>query len=250
MIRIAIVCEANADFVLASCLADRLFQDRIQWIEPEYLDSIRTWVGGDPNPASRFLSWREVAEKARELNIKVHGTFQGASGEPDAQAGARALRILKRIHADLKGVILMRDSDNDLRRRQGLRQARTTHGTSLAVVVGVAHTKRECWVLAGFVPVTPDEDRQLLEEKKRLGFDPTVHSHQLTAKHDPRNDLRSAKRVLASLTGNDRTRESECWQATPLSKLRDQGDSSGLKEFLNEIDEHLVPLFSNDCRKS
>ncbi len=54
---------------------------------------------------------------------------------------------------------------------------------------------------------------------------------------------RSPKRALAALTAGDSLREERCWTEAPLDRLKQRGESSGLKAFLDEIESELVPLF-------
>jgi hypothetical protein len=140
----------------------------------------------------------------------------------------------------MTGVLLIRDDDRQTKRRLGLEQARNATKLGVPVVVGLAHPKRECWVLAGFDPCTPEEKETLAELRKALGFDPCARAEELTAKHD--HDLRSAKRVFAALTASSRDREADCWLKPALAVLADRGQRTGLADYLNEIRSLLVPL--------
>lgn len=99
---------------------------------------------------------------------------------------------------------------------------------------------REAWVLAGFDPQSQDERDRLDNERQQLGFDPNLRAHLLTAADE--SAKRSAKRVLARLTGGDWDREEQCWTQAALATLRERGAGSGLADFLDEIVERLVPL--------
>ncbi|QDU38452.1 hypothetical protein Mal4_27790 [Maioricimonas rarisocia] len=112
-------------------------------------------------------------------------------------------------------------------------------------MVGVAHTKRECWVIAGFEPRTNNESsrlRDLKSGRSGLGFDPVVHSERLTATDE--SAKKSAKRVLNELMRGDPLREQSCWKETPLDLLCRRGERNGLTRFLSEIRDRLCPLFS------
>jgi len=139
-------------------------------------------------------------------------------------------------------VILLRDSDGNLDRRDGLRQAREAEPWRFKVIIGFAHTKRECWHLAGFEPKDDVERERLEKERQYLGFDPRTKSHELTAKHDHETDKRSAKRVLRALTATNLERELECLAV--LSALRRNGQENGLRAFLDELETVLVPMFT------
>jgi hypothetical protein len=148
---------------------------------------------------------------------------------------------LKASDFPLHGVLLVRDDDRDEDRRGGLDQARNSVEMGVPVVIGLAHTKRECWVLAGFSAQTPEEDAFLAGLRQELGFDPCAEAEGLTAKHD--HDLRSAKRVLGVLTAGNREREADCWLRCDLRLLEQRGQNTGLADYLREVRTLLVPLF-------
>lgn len=219
----AVVCEARADFETATELADRIFVDAIGWLDSELLEHLRVWQardGGKP-----FLTWAGLKDLAREQGIRVHGHFDGEPAEPDARAARRALLLLRRLCDPLHGVLLIRDDDGDSRRRTGLEQARSEVTDDFPIVIGLARTKRECWVLAGFEPHDDAERGCLHALRAELGFDPIENAQELTAKHQ--QDCRSAKQVLAELTSHDLDRERCCWRETPLQSLRARGHALG-----------------------
>jgi hypothetical protein len=205
-------------------------------MEPEYLQ-FRGYRTDEPH-----LLWRAVKATAVANNISVVGFINGLPASPDAHNALRALILFNRLDPRPDAVVLLRDSDGDLERRAGLDQARDAEPWPFPVVIGFAHTKRECWHLAGFEPKDEEEHQRLTAERQHLGFDPRTHSHELTAKHDEKNDKRSAKRVLAVLTADDLNRETECLAV--LAILYERGEEIGLRAFLQEIDAHLVPLFT------
>jgi hypothetical protein len=234
----AVVCEAPPDHATACGLADRVFCDEVEWIEEEGLHDYRTWRGIEDH--SSHLLWRDVPELAKAASIRAHGHFDGEPGAPDAHAARRALLLLKHLGGKLDGVLLIRDDDRQTERRKGLQQARQATKLTIPVVIGLAHPKRECWVLAGFDPLNTDEKESLEEVIGQLGFDPRTKAEGLTAIHDP--DLRSAKRVLALLTNGERDREAACWRTARLALLAERGRNSGLADYLREIRTHFLPL--------
>jgi len=239
----AVVCEAKADFRTATGLAERVIREQVDWIEDDLFVHCPLWHGLEPRKP--FILWIEIGNLAREAGIRIHGHFDEEPGEHDAKNARRALLLLKKwklAGRPIDGVLLLRDDDRDRSRRVGLEQARAVdHGFGDGVVVGVARCKRESWVLAGYDPTDPGEAALLAESRARLGFDPRIGSHQLTAKHD--TDTRSAKQVLGRLTRDDQDREARCWEQAPLDRLRERGRESGLHDFLEEVRLRLVPLF-------
>ena len=100
----------------------------------------------------------------------------------------------------------------------------------------------ECWVLAGFVAQSKEEQSTLAGLRKDLGFDPTEHSDKLDASKETAK--KNPKRVLRSLTDGDRNREERCWTETEIDRLRTRGAANGLAAFLHEIEEKLLPVFA------
>jgi len=232
------VGEAQADFLTGSRLSDRILCAEVDWIEDDFLDSLRTWVGVEDGQA--HLLWRLVRTIAEQRRVKAHGHFGGHPGLPDARTSRLALLLFAGLEPQPGAVLLVRDTDGDTQRAVGMAQARDDRDWPFRVVIGAAHTKRECWVLAGFDPRDADEEERLKSESTELGFDPRERAEGLTAKHG--QDKRSAKRVLGVLTGDDPDRESLCLEAD-LDQLNARGWGTGLRSFLEEVRDSVVPLF-------
>ncbi len=239
VVSIAVVCEADADRRIACGLADRVICAQVDWISAEVLDSYRVFRGWELSEP--YLEWRKVRSLAAQAGIRAHGHFRGEPGAPDASAARRALLLLLVSSPPPDAVLLIRDSDGDEDRRRGLKQARGERAWQFAIAIGVAHTKRECWVLNGFEPSDDQERKLLAEEQRKLGLDPCSASDRLTAKHD--SDKLSAKRIFRVLTEGDKAREEPCWVRSDLTMLRDRGRSTGLAEYLSELQDRIVPLF-------
>jgi hypothetical protein len=236
---IALVCEAPADRNTAVRITTRVVCENEtlrEWMEPDYLQ-FRGYRVEDPQ-----LLRREVKATAVANNIAVVGFINGLPASPEAHAALRALLLFNRLDPRPDAVMLIRDSDDNLDRREGLQQARDAEPWSFPVVIGFAHTKRECWHICGFEPKDDKERERLDGERKALGFDPRIKSHELTAKHDEKNDKRSAKRVLSVLAGDDLDREAECLDSIAL--LHTNGEENGLRAFLQELETILIPMFT------
>jgi hypothetical protein len=235
---IAVVCEAPADQRSGCTLADRVICDQIAWIESDMLDHVRRWRGfrsQDPH-----LLWKEVPSLAKRLRILARGHFDGRPGALEAGAVRRALLVLLASSDRVDAIVLLRDDDGETGRQTGFEQARETVETVAPVIIGLAHTKRECWVLAGF---EPRNERAILAELRRdLGFDPRERAEELTAKHD--HDKRSAKRVLDRITAGNVDREDEFCRIAELGARRARGQHTGLTAFLDEVRQRLMPLFA------
>lgn len=235
---IAVVCEADADRRAATLLSDRVLRETIEWISTETLPYLRRYRGlGDQDA---YLKCSSVKELARQRRVVVHGFVGGEPRKPDAAMAERALVLLATSEAPPGAVILTRDTDKERARREGYEQARGAQRWPFVVIVGVAETKRECWILAGYEPRDDAEREILLRERKELGFDPLSFAEQLTASEE--GARRDAKRVLDALTGGDPDREDDCLEEPPLALLRQRGANNGLAAYLQELAERLVPL--------
>ena len=238
---LAVVCEAPADQRTGCDLADRVFCAEVRGLKSDLLDDFRLWRGFVTT--ARCVLWKELRGIAQSLHIRVpQGHFDGDPKKSDAAAARRAIRVLMRAEVPFHAVVLLRDGDRDGERIQGLEQARREARFGMPVVIGVANTMRECWVLAGFEPKSDAEQSRLASLRRELGFDPRENAHRLRAKH--RHDKNSPKRVLGVLTEGDVDRETSCWQATDLELLKQRGKDNGLADYLDEVKTHLVPLFS------
>jgi len=236
----AVVCEAPADQHTGCGLADRVFLAEVAWLEPEILTHSRQWRGlsaGEPH-----LSWRNVASLARARKIRAHGHFQGEPRAPDAHVARLALLLFHGSGDPVDAVVLLRDDDGQTARRTGLEQARRSSGIGVPIVIGLAHPKRECWVLGGFEPQDRREEDRVDELKKELGFDPRQDADRLNARQS--GHKRNAKHVLDRLTERSWERQAECWRQTDLKLLKRRGANTGLATYLGEIEERLLPLLS------
>ena len=238
-VRVVVVSEGQADQRTACTLADRVLCEQSSWMERESLDSVRDWSGLHADTS--FISWSGMKREARERSIRQHGPFAGEPGALDARAARRALLVIESDREETAGVLLIRDSDNRLERRRGLNQARECGRWSFAVAIGVAHPKRECWLLAAYQPGDEHDAARLGKLRRELGFDPCTASHELTASDD--SAKRSAKRVLRALCGDDPDEAEAGLDAIALEMLRERGQHNGLAEYLAEIKARLLPLF-------
>lgn len=240
--RFVVIYEAQADFTIATELADRVLIEQIDWLNDTPLESQRHWIGDEPSVGR--LTWKSIPGRAEKLGLPpVRGHFEGEPGLPDAQAARRAILFVRQLIDDLDAIVLVRDADDQLERRKGLEQARSSDTSRCTIVIGLAIIERECWVISGFDPKGEDENERLSTEKRKLGWNPCLHSQNLTA---GKKNLakRSPKRVLAALTDSEWDRQRECWTTTPLDTLRERGQQNGLRDYLDEVRKYLVPLIA------
>ncbi len=239
-VSIAVVCEAPADQETACGLADHVFCAAVDWLEPELLDGARRWRGFEADRC--FVRWSDVPAMARTRGIRAPGHFQGQPGAPHARCARLALLLFVVLDDLPEAMLLIRDTDGDRRRQVGLEQARNDSDWPFRVALGLAHTKRECWVLAGFEPVSDAEHQRLGRIRQELGFDPCEHADDLTAQDE--SARHSAKRVLDKLCGSDRDRERACWIDADLDLLAHRGAGTGLADYFAELRQWIVPLLA------
>jgi hypothetical protein len=251
-VKLVIFCEAAADFRTASALVDRVLHEHgPEWLRDllaSHAESIREWTSDGQGRTYFDLHKLDAYRRDLEGLRFRQGHFDGKPGEADAQSARNAFTIARELHKrnpslGLSAVLFVRDMDaQGESRRQGLEQARSEAASlmSLPIVLGCADPMREAWVLAGFDPES-DEEKSLLDELRRdLGFSPCEEAHRLTAVNEQAKG--SPKRVIRELTGNALAREERCWNEAPLERLIARGDKSGLRAFLAEVKEHIVPL--------
>jgi hypothetical protein len=247
--RLVAFCEARSDFLLASTLIDRVLREHAPWIS-DVLDvapaEIRTWIGD--GEGHDFFDIHKVSSYALDRLVRVpQGHFNGQPGASGAAMARTAFGIVRELSKSMgndaiDGVVLVWDMDGQAdERRRGLDQARDTAQklSSFQILLGRPDRMREAWVLAGFDPQSQDEGDRLAHERQQLGFHPCTEAHLLTATG---TDKRSAKRVVAVLTGGVWEREEQCWSQAALPTLRERGAGSGLTEFLHEIEQRLTPI--------
>jgi hypothetical protein len=241
-------CESPIDFQMTRDLVDRVLANTAQWVADmvtDHPEAVRTWR---PDGAGRdYFDLHCLVAYAKRLEIRLpQGHFDGQPALDSARMARNAFviaAVLNEAGAAIDGVVLVSDLDAEPRaRRAGLAQGRAFAERVMAfrVVIGAPNIAREAWVLVGFDPANDEEQRRLDELRTDLGFRPNHESHRLDsndegAKHSP-------KRVLRILTDADADREASCWRDTSLQTLHERGEHNGLRDFLVEIREHLVPL--------
>jgi hypothetical protein len=240
--RFAVVHEAEADFHTATELADRVLIGSIDWLDEHLVADQRDWVAHEVG--GRRLTWKTIPQLAREAGIRAHGHFDGEPGLPDAAAARRAILYLLATVPELKAILLIRDQDDQPERRAGLEQARRQDRSGVVIVIGLAIVERESWAISGFDPQGEEEMARLDAERQTLGFDPRLRSHELTACKDD-TAIRSPKRVLRQLSGDNRDRERHCWMIAPLEVLRERGSDNGLAAYLHEVRDRLAGLIGH-----
>jgi hypothetical protein len=252
MIEFVVIVESSADARTATKLADRIFLEKVNWLEPEILQHLFQWTGLEAS--TEHSCWKDINQITTNLkNLGFRPPRYLGHGKDGAlkSDGAATIKILNLVRylqktRNIKAVIFIRDLDNQPERREGIEQARSEQidrQLKLEIVIGTANRMREAWVLNGFIPLN-QEERQILEEiKTKLNFDPCEESHRLRSNSFEEPDrIRNPKVVVEKLTGGKIEREQQCWEETSLEHLRKRGINTGLTDYLHEIEQRLTPI--------
>ncbi len=237
----AVSCEDNAHYEAVSTLTDRVLTDRVEWLRDQ-LPHCRIWHQADPHRP--WFSFRHALIDARPLKLRVHGHFDDAPGMLDARRARTQLLLWKQLRDQgtrLDVVIIARDLDHKEDGHGGLDQAIGASPWPFTVLVAWFQPEAEAWFIGGFEPRTPAERDLLAKYRQKLGFCPVQQAHRLLSTRD--DSKKDAKVVCAALTEDDRQRRSQCLQ-THLAILRKHGEHTGLRDFLDQLDARVVPLFS------
>jgi len=236
-IQIAVVHEANADFIIATDFADRVLFESVMWLRDQNFDDCRVWHS--ETVTGRALTWAGIKKLSSDAKIRGHGHFRPRGSGPnepganDAKSARKAILFVLKEFPGIDAIVLIRDQDNYRDRRLGFAQARDEVHSTIPVVVSLAVLMREAWVLSGFNPESDEELARLQAARQRLGLDPRTRSHE----------VRDPKLALRELTAGDPERERQCWVSTPLDTLRERGTDNGLTDFLADVRLRLAVLF-------
>ena len=253
------VCESEADFRTARTLVERTLSHHVTWADADLLASCPLWSRLVED--REYLTWiQDVPRLAKELGVRHLGHLRDEANQSsspafsDAKAAVKALNVVRRLLDEQRPsepvvVFLIRDLDNDRERERGLDQARK-HVAAKArdfadIVIGVANTKRECWVLAALDCATDTRAETHAAFHRQLGFDPLEESERLTSRSA--GDLQNVKHLLSELLGANSSperveHELSALKTAPLETLSRRGKGNGLAAFLGEVESRVVPL--------
>lgn len=241
--RIALVVEAKADADTVGVLVDRV----ISTCDEAYdeVDVHRTWIGPEQSEAGRsFFDVHLIKTYARDRGIRlVGGRFGG--GRPYEAAAKKAVAVA--LHDDgaavPNAVVLVVDRDSQAGRNLGIAEADEVHDAGelgAHLVTGVARRGREAWVLNAFEPRDDGERAALNAVNRRVSFNVARTPQRLNG---PAGDERDPKRVVAELMSV--ARQADAVATCPLDALRERGEGSGLRAFLERA-QRLCSLWRNE----
>jgi len=249
---IAIVCEARNDFEVATRLIDGVLLNHVDWIEPEYIDQHRIYIG--LTDAEHFVKWQTI-----EMNrgTDYRRAYRRTFGEnlPRHEIDLRIWRVIHEfsIRSSETGrqtpyIVVVKDTDAKEESRVALLEARTQYDAD-NIVVGMQHTELECWLIAAFEPESQEEQTRLSTllrgELPGIGFDPRNRSEELTATKKDTEKL-SPKRVLDHLTLKDFYRSVTGLSRHFHARLKERGSRNGLADFLSDVEWRLLKSLFNE----
>lgn len=239
---IGVACEDDGHFSAATFLVDAALLARHDWLR-DIIEHCRSWCGLGPSqpwykydPADAYDVRPVVIDGVR---IAPSGHIGGKRLEPEAGMWRKVLLLFCHCEPRPDVVLLMRDMDGYLERKKGMEQVRSGLPWPFEIVVAAPEPEIEAWHVAGFKPEDEGEQAALVELCLKLSFRPTLDSHRLTS--HPNDAPTDAKRVLSALCGDDPERRLRCFANSAL--LRERGALNGLGDFLDEIEQRLVPAF-------
>ncbi|MEO1268711.1 MAG: hypothetical protein AAFX99_11475 [Myxococcota bacterium] len=240
--KIAIASEAEADFRVLCHLMDLVFMEQFEWFRDQIdggtaPDDLRQWASVEGHP---YLKTARAKSRFRELGLPLHTKRWGKDEgriRGRALSARMAFLVLKRDAPDAEFYIFHNDTDGELNHIQEIHDARDGLSFHASCLVATPHPETEGWLLCGFQPKTPEEQRRHQDERRRLGFDPIVSSHELTARRQ--TDKRDAKRVLETLRPD--TKDVVVLLGHDLAVLYARGAENRLADFIDEVRNRCCP---------
>jgi hypothetical protein len=240
-LRVLVVAEDVLGMTLARDLCDRVVIERGPtwladlWHDVVTRDSQRQWSGLDASTG--YVTWSGMKDLAQRLGLRTHGLGM-SGGAFEAYRTAHAAAMLT-PRPDV--LVMCRDTDRTPSLRadmlSGVERARVE---DVPMLLAVARPESEAWVIAGFEPSAAHEREARMTLAQTLGFDPVEEPHKMTANT---GDARDAKRCCSVLLprGVHAPRGECCWRETSLDDLTRRGASTGLPEYIADVETTLLP---------
>lgn len=184
---------------------------------------------------------------------KLRGHIGGKPLGPEAAKWRSFLVTILMREPRPDAILIAKDTDGDPRGLGGLRQVidhLIAQGSETRFAMAAPHQDAECWFVAGFEPRSDEARARHRALCQELSFDPLQQPERLTA--HPNDAKTDAKRVLRILLGF----EAESRPLDPgemgehheallgdLPRLRRQGASCGVPEFLLDLSRQIIPLW-------
>lgn len=232
--RILLAGEDDGHRIAVTTLTDRLITERVEWAR-DALETARTWCDDE---GRAFVALKTAAERARARRFPMYGHFNGEPGAPDAAMWRAVFFLAAAIEEPVHVVVAARDSDGDERRATGLEQATAEREWPFRIVAALAIEVIEAWFLAAYEPADLRAKERLEALVARLGVDPRRKGHLLKRKTE-----RDPKRAVADLELELHEEGADALRSAPWSTLRERGAPTGLRAFLDAMNDALRDQF-------
>ncbi len=246
MLNIVLFCQSERDFEIASGLVDRVLAE---WGPPGLEEMLqtdpagtRTWVRDDAGQP--FFALERLNVYASSFGLRrPYGRFDSRPHAKSTLMARTLFTLARRFQQEGRidaTIVIWNLEHGGEGQRQALEQTRNAASamTGSCIVMSCPNPSTQGWVLSGFVPQSDSERAALAALERELGFDPTRSPDQLGASD---GSAASIARVLRILTNDDPDRQRRCWQVVPLDALWRSGDPSGLRAFLQDLQDGVIP---------
>ncbi len=231
--RLLLVCDGPGDVDGLKALTYRILCGKYDWLDGVPVE----WV--EYEPGQSFLDLHDVHAVANRLNVPMpKGPGLGFGGAGAKRAFLLGKRLAIRDREPL-GIVFVWDVDDQRERDPAVKAARDS--TEIDVALGMALPEYEAWCICAFAPETAEERAAHDAVKRDLGFDPLTRSHELSHKKASVTK-KDTKSILENLCVAGRERDHHLVSA-PLDHLCERGEKNGLREFHDEVQTRLAPLF-------
>lgn len=206
-------------------------------------------------PGLRYTSTLQRFEPVGPLGrpLKLRGHIDGKPAGPEATKWRKVFLAVLLEGQEPEAILVAKDTDGDESKLAGLRLVvaqQNEQNPGRPVVVAAPHQDAEAWLVAGFEATNDEEKKRLEGLSTKLSINPTLEPEKLTA--HPNDAPRDAKRVLRQLLdlgdesrplSPEELREHHERLLCDLPRLRRRGERTGLREFLDALQEALAPLW-------
>jgi hypothetical protein len=240
---LGVACEDRGHFSAVTYLVDDTLVATHAWLDG-IIDDCRAWRG--LNDGEAWYKYDPAdAEDLRPITIDgqriaPQGLIRGQPLKHEAGMWRRVLLLFCHATPRPQVVVLARDLDGCPKRSEGIEQVREGFKWPFKIVVAAPQPEIESWRVCGFTPADDRERARLDALRRELSFDPTMQSHRLTS--HPNDAPTDAKRILERLCEADPERIEVCLRDRAM--LHERGEQNGARDFLEEVDEHVVPLLA------
>jgi hypothetical protein len=245
MLNVVWFCETPRDFTIASNLFDRVLTD---WGPPGVAeamqsepDAVRSWVKDDTEQP--YFALRRLDQYASAFGLRLpHAGFRAHPSASSRLSAETVFSLSRRLadagRIDVVVVVwnLSSGGHDELAALQ--RMHRITQGSpDCRIVWAHPNPNIDAWALTGYQPQNDTERAELAALEQQLGFDPRLSPDQLLTVSSV-----AVRDVLRKLSHDNTAREQSCWQRAPLDVLWRRGDPSGLRAYLSQLQDDVLPL--------